>query len=139
MEIKKVSYNPESRSLFKADCEFCHHTWYPFENTGHTIEPPIEILLECPKCEKNTVHFFADSKMRKEILHRKYVLGYDQKIETAKKKIETLTKERDEWKNNHDKLFENNIKLTNAIDKLAKKLEQIGVEVDDDDKNPLSA
>ncbi len=132
MEIKEVRYNPEP--LFEAECDFCHHTWFPFENTRNTIEPPVEISVECPKCEKKSLNFFPDSKMKKDILYRKHVLGYDKKIENAKKKIETLTKERDEWKNRHDDKAKNNEKLIDILDRLVKKLDQIGVEVDDSDK-----
>lgn len=134
MEIKEVNYNQEETPLFDAECEHCHHTWFPFENKDYSIKLPIEIALECPKCNKNTVHFYPDAEMNKDILRRKYVLGYDKKIENAKKKIETLTKERDEWKNRHDDKTKSNEKLIDILDRLVKKLEEVGVEVDDSDK-----
>ena len=80
MDIREVSYNPEAKIEFSAKCEHCNHTWFPFKGTNHTIRPPTEITLDCPNCGKKTMSFFADKKMKEEILYRRHVLGYDNKI-----------------------------------------------------------
>ena len=120
----------------EAVCEACGHEWFPYEDVE--IRLPHEANLRCPECEEYTICFFPDAEMNKEILHRRYVLDYDQKIINAKAENETLTKERDEWKERHDKLFENNTKLSHALDKLATKLDQLGIEVDNNDRNPIA-
>jgi hypothetical protein len=138
MPIERVYINPDS-PVIKAECE-CGHSWYPYEGRHGSSAPslPFEAVLTCPSCKMESVQFFADDKMKREILHQKYVLGLPKKLENAKKKIEALEKERDDWKNKHEKLLENNTKLSNAIDKLATKLEQFGAEIDENDKNPLT-
>lgn len=134
MDIREVSYNPEPKTVFEAKCEHCNHTWPPFKDTNRTISPPTEITLVCPNCEKKTVCFFADKEMKKEILYRRHVLGYDNKIKNATKKVEVVTKERDEWKKRYEGEYATNEKLINVLDRLVKKLEDIDVEIDDSDK-----
>lgn len=138
MEIKEIRAKIDPPPLFEAGCEHCGHRWYPYEGKNLEVTPPREVELECPECGKTTICFWADEEMNREILHRRYVLGYDEKIENATKQVEKLKNERDEWKNRYDQVFQNNTKLTNAIDRLSQKLEQLGVQVDKDDKNPLS-
>jgi hypothetical protein len=136
MPIIREPYPPKPKITLEATCEACGFDWNPYEDVE--IRLPHEVNLRCPECGEYTLCFYPDAEMNKEILHRRYVLGYDEKITNAQTKNETLTKERDEWKERHDKLFENNTKLSIALDKLATKLDQLGVEVDNNDRNPLT-
>ena len=102
------------------------------------------MVFLCPKCKKNTVVFFPDKKMNEEILRRKYVLNYDQKIKNLKAKKESLENEAQEWKNRYERESEKNTTLTKAVDRLSEKLEQLHIEIDENDKlndgdNPLSS
>ena len=87
----------------------------------------------------NTDKFWPDDKINKEMLYKKHVLGNEIKIKQAQKTIEVLKTTRDEWKNRYEQESEKNTTLTKVIDRLSEKLEQLQVEVDDGDKNPLSS
>jgi len=46
--------------------------------------------------------------------------------------------ENDDWKNRYDKLAGHNIKLTDSLDRIAQELEELGVDGDSNDKNPIA-
>ena len=131
------NYPREEKIALKAICEHCDHVWFPYENEIQTL--PHESVLKCPKCEKKTEMFWPDDKMNKEMLYKKHVLGNEIKIKQAQKTIEVLKTTRDEWKNRYEQESEKNTTPTKVIDRLSEKLEQLQVEVDDGDKNPLSS
>ena len=119
----------------RATCNHCAWKWEPYD---HEIRLPLEAVLKCPECEQITECIWLDSKMNKEMIYKKHVLGYEPKIKNASKKIEELTKERDEWKERFQNEFDKNTMLIKSIEKITTKLQELGVEIVEDKNNPLS-
>ena len=120
-----------------AICVHCNHRWIPYDKT-EVISRPHEDTFKCPNCNKVTEIGWLTEEMQKERMYKKYVLGYDERTKNTEKKNRELTKDRDEWKKRYEKTFEINIKLSNSLERITKKLEELGVEVDNDDKNKLA-
>ncbi len=135
MEIKEVPYRQKPESdLLLARCEHCGHVWHPFEDEGLTLNLPCEVELDCPKCKKVTLGVFLDDETKKAMMYKKYVLGYEENNNRLKKQVETLTKELNEWKEKYNEKIKNNEKLIDILDRLVKKLEEFGVQIEDSDK-----